>query len=72
MPPKKFNNMIPVVGKMGIKYKDIFNVGDLYKDLYDWLNDRGWVGVDEDGNPDTTNGVDGMENLYLQRIRGFI
>lgn len=70
MPPKNFDNMIPVVKKMGVKYKDIFNVSDLYQDLLFWIKEYNWKGVDEDGNPDPINGADGMENLYLQRLSG--
>ena len=48
-----------------IKFKDIFNMKQLYEDLKEWLLEHGWSSVDMDGKIE--EGKEHFETQYLDR-----
>lgn len=64
MPKKKRDNLVSLFDQYSpikIKYKDIFDFGELYQALHDWLlEDRGWG--DEEGD------LDHWTSYYSEKI----
>ncbi len=66
MPLKNLNNAIQAA-KLRIKYKDIFNLKELYIHTYEWLLEHGWSSVDASGKIEDN---EWWESLYLEKIGG--
>jgi hypothetical protein len=54
------------VADFAVKYKDIFNMGDFYENLKDWLLEYGWKAIDARGNLE--DNAEKCETFYLERI----
>lgn len=64
MPIKKIENFVEAA-KFRIKFKDIFDLGEFYGILKDWLLEYGWSSVDTDGNIEGNEEY--FETLYLEK-----
>lgn len=60
MPPKEVGPTITVIKEMKLKYKDIFDMKNLYEALYEWFKEYDWKDVYEGGEH--------WETLYGERI----
>jgi len=66
MPVTKLNNAIQAA-YYRIKFKDIFDLKELYFVLKEWLLEYGWGSSDPDGNPE---GEEWWESMYMEREGG--
>ena len=60
MPPIPPKGDRITAAKFRVKYKDVFDMAQFYKDLHDWLDEYGWK--------DYENKKDYYENFYLEKV----
>ncbi len=60
------NKRIDIVSKTSVKYKDFFNLEELYKAIYFWLKDYEWTGTD--GKFETSGEEDAFETMYHEVV----
>jgi len=69
MPIKNISKNSILAAQFRIKFKDIFNLKQLYIAMHEWMLENDWtsVGFDSKGNIELEN-KDHFETLYLERI----
>lgn len=48
------------VARYRVKYKDVFDMTKFYKDLHEWLKEKGWADLEDKG--------DHYETMYMEKI----